>query len=142
MKVENKIDTWLYDKKNRGFDTRQGVANGITAARLEGIAFGELILAPVAHADILPDGKGTFLLQIKPTSRWVVCWGEFCADNSEPVYRKNWWGKRIFVCRIRKEVPVGGKILRLNKVSFYWFRPLTGIELRTYVLKKDKWIRE
>lgn len=142
MRVEQQIDKWVYHRKNRGHDIRQGVVNGVIVAKLEGIAFGELILAPVAHSDTIADGKGAFVLMMKPIDRWVVAWGEFIEDNSEPIYRRTIWGKRVLVGRMRKDVPLGGKILKINKVRFYCFQPLTGIQIRTYVLKKDKWIRE
>jgi len=142
MNAERQLDKWIFHKKNRGFDIRTGVINGTISACLHNIAHGELILAPTTSSDTIPDGRGTFCIMMKPISRWVAMWGEFCADNSEPIYRKNFWGMRIFVGRQRLSVPLGGKIMKIDKVRFYCTHSITGIEVKTYILKKDKWIRE
>ena len=142
MKVEYWLDKWVYHRKNRGHDIRQGVVNGTLVAKLESIAFGELILAPTTSSDRIPDGRGTFCIMMKPIDRWVVLWGEFIDDTSAPLYRKTWWGKRVLIGRSRKEVPLGGKMMRIDRAKFYCFRTITGIEIRTYNLKGDKWIRE
>jgi len=142
MNAERQLDKWIYHKKNRGFDIRTGVINGTVSACLHSIAHGELILAPTTSSDTIPNGLGTFCILMKPVGRWAVLWGEFCADDSEPIYRKTWWGKRIFVGRQRLSVPLHGKVMKIDRVKFYCFHAITGMEIRTYNLKKDKWIRE
>jgi len=141
MKVEYWIDKWIFHAKNKGYDQRQGVANGVIVAKILKLSFGEAIIAPVTSFDTIPDGLGSFCIMMKPINRWVVMEGEFVDDKSSPVYKKNFWGKRIFVGRINETVPIGGKILKLKTVIFYSYKSFTGTHKETYKLIDSKWIK-
>lgn len=140
MKVEYWIDKWIYDPKNKGYDRRQGVANGTIVSKIIKLSFGEAIIAPITSSDVIPEGKGTFCIMMKPVNRWIVIEGEFVSDNSAPVYRKNFWGKRIFVGRENELVPIGGMVLKMKTVKFYSYKSILGTSVKQYILKK-RWTR-
>jgi len=141
MKVEYWIDKWIFHAKNKGYDQRQGVANGAVVAKILKLSFGEAIIAPVTSLDVIPDGLGSFCIMMKPINRWIVMEGEFVDSKSSPIYKKNFWGKRKFVGREDEIVPVGGKILKLKTVRFYSYKSFTGTNKHSYTLINSTWTK-